>query len=393
MEENKKLSAKTFAFLVYSSFISALLFLMFCIFCANKYWARYENQNINEGIIDIKSNQNSFQGKISYITQKNLPYNAFVFGGSKAGGLSAKELSDKTGLCFYNFWQSSFCFSDYELLLDYLLKNYDGEIKEIILHLSSHTVERIQSQYKDIMPYEILKMIYNPFVAKVKVIKQVFRKYTNINEFYSLYTTRNQIIEDRYLTLSDGSRSFRDQEAEWQKDKDVYAKKYVYDGWGKFDDCLKSLFTNTSDGTVIACAHNIETLKRIKQKCDDRGIKLTVMIGPTFFSELYKYASSKYVQYLKDVVSVCEVWNFSGINEVDMNPYNFCDAGHYFDFIGDRMINTVYAKSIPNTTDMDAFGILLTAENIDLYTESQMEKWQELKKEYENFGTISLVFS
>ena len=57
------------------------------------------------------------------------------------------------------------------------------------------------------------------------------------------------------------------------------------------------------------------------------------------------------------------------------------------------MINTVYAKSIPNTTDMDAFGILLTAENIDLYIESQMQKWQELKKEYENFGTISLVFS
>ena len=112
---------------------------------------------------------------------------------------------------------------------------------------------------------------------------------------------------------------------------------------------------------------------------------------PTFIGEIHKYTTPQFSQYLKDLVAITPIWNFSGLNDVDLNPYNFCDGGHCFTFVADKMIEIAYGNSsTPNTTDLDTFGILLTPDNIDAYIARQREKWLALKAEYNATGTITL---
>lgn len=172
-------------------------------------------------------------------------------------------------------------------------------------------------------------------------------------------------------------------------------KKEVLSYWTDYDMAIENLFC--MEQRLPACDDNIAALRRIKAKCDERGITLTVVLAPTFVSELYMYKSPQFWDYFRAIAEVQPFWNFSGINAVSMNPYNFVNGGHYFYFIGDRMANIMFAPD-ENAADgdadfggMDDFGQLITPENVDEYIARQTELWLTLKDEYERTGTVMLM--
>lgn len=156
-----------------------------------------------------------------------------------------------------------------------------------------------------------------------------------------------------------------------------YITAHILNFWGPYPFIINQLCTQETP--VPACSENIESLKRIKAKCDQKGIKLTVIIGPTFLTEMSKYNSSAYMDYIHDLVQIVPVWNFGGINSVNLNPDYFCDGGHYWIELADQILTYVYS----NTKDAlpQDFGILLTPENVDEYLEQQKSKFLDLRKE------------
>lgn len=340
-----------------------------------------------KGIFVTNLGNDLINKKTYYIRQKGLPYNAFILGGSKAGGLSPAKLKELTGLEFYNYWANVGTFDDYLTRFDYVYSIYNDRISHLILHLSSHEVEREKTTY-DYMPPVIAKLNLNSsdlFLNNKKFFLDNLERFTNIHQTLELFEKKENIT----FTNSDGSRNFSPLKNKKSENSNEYIKTEVLNFWGKYDECLQKLFEPV-EPELPACEYNIEILKKILAKCFEKNIKLTVIIGPTFISELYRYSSPKYIKYLEEIVSLTDVWNFSGINEINLNPDNFADGGHYFDFIGDKIIETVFSKGKPNTSNFDEFGILLTKENFPDFIESQKEKWQILKTEYEAFGKFSL---
>mgnify|MGYP007102060527 FL=1 len=125
----------------------------------------------------IPLNSDFFRLKAEYIhtsEQTNL-YNAFVIGGSKAGAIDTNQLNDATGEEFYNCWVSAMCFEDYEACLEYFWEESKGQMKEILLHLSSHTAERPTSRYD-------LSILHpDSAQSKLEKLRKEFKRYCRCN--------------------------------------------------------------------------------------------------------------------------------------------------------------------------------------------------------------------
>ena len=376
----KKMKATTFVILLISAFLTAFCVLVGANVFATRMWNKNLRSDWKSGRILGSDAWTMMEYKTNYISQKNLPYNAFLFGGSKSSAMQPSELKVHTGYDFYNYWTNSGCFENYEMYIDYILKTYK-DIKEIILCLSSHEVEHYDA-LRELVPSNIQNVPFAFAKVRLKFFKE---KFLNISTFIDLYNSRN--TENLHvLTRPDGSRDFSLFFAKREADPEKYIKRRVLRG-EDWEESLHDLFY--AEPQLSACDENIAALKRIKAKLDGRNIKLTVIIMPTFIGELCRYATPQFAQYLKDLVSVTDVWNFGGINDVDLNPYNFSDVGHCFDYVANKMIETVYSPT-PNTSDMDAFGILLNKGNIEEYLETQKQKWLALKAEYDSNRTIAL---
>jgi len=375
------MKAKTFVILIISAFVAAICVLFTTMKIAN---------SINSRGNDWKSGKiHSIEPllreeKALYIGQKDISYDSFVVGGSKAGFLKKERLDFYSGGNFYNFFATSGGFRDYDLYINYLIRKHEKNIKEIILHLS--TYEANAYSYGDYIPIPMQSNIFGKISSIFKICKSM---YLNI-DLFSNYAKKwlNNGKED-YAISEYGDYIMTKSVEEFSRDSDSYVKKYVLP-ITKDSRELKYLFEDSSLVSKSVCKKNITTLSRLKKLCDDNEIKLTIVIGAHWIGRLSNIWGDTFNQYLKDLISVNgSIWDFSGINTVNMNPYNFFNDGHFWDFVGDKMIETMY-EGEPNTSDMNAFGILLNKDNIDAYIESQREKWLALKAEYDATGTIQL---
>ena len=108
---------------------------------------------------------------------------------------------------------------------------------------------------------------------------------------------------------------------------------------------------------------NVSCMKSIKALCDENGVDLIVVAGPVFFSKRAEFECNAYYDYMEQLVEVVNVWDFTGITNINNNPHNFYDPTHYNDAVANEMIKTIF-----NDTQMnEEFGILLTNDNVEFY--------------------------
>lgn len=366
------MECKRFVRVTVLAYILSLLFLISSMVVANILWAPdWKSGEINGSEIIFR------ELKTRYISQKNVPYNCYIIGGSKAGHLNTVTFNKFTNQRFYNFFTSTGLFSNYERFSTFLIKEHKDTIKEIILHISTYETDRYNDEVY--IPVEMQKNL----LLKCKSYFLYFKeRYLNIAELLSLFRySKNR----KTSVLTTGESNLSDSKITFNADSEKYVKQNVLIN---FEHDIEKLFNEPPH--LRFCKKNIESLKKIKDNCENNNVNITVVIGAHFISAYGFQYGDEFDNYLRELVSVNEkIWNFCGINDVNMNPYNFQNEWHYWDFVGDKMIEIMYSP-VPNTTDMDSFGILLTSDNIEEYIHTQHEKWQKLKEEYERTGTIQL---
>ena len=381
------MKAKTWALMMCLAYIGALglLFAIAWVFAAPT----------RVGVFNMYDDDYLREKKADFLKAHADEFDSFMFAGSKGGALHAETLSELTGQRFFNYWSNSGNFYDYEHFIEFLLREKKTPVKEIVLHLSVHEVQEYKR--KDFLPPAMQK---NPIAAlyyRAKVFPKVF-----LNASLIISSRRIPKGEDGtniYELSPQGSRSIAYDRYNQNRIKSDSAafKKEVLSYWTDYDMAIENLFR--MEQRLPACDDNIAALRRIKAKCDERGITLTVVLAPTFVSELYMYKSPQFWDYFRAIAEVQPFWNFSGINAVSMNPYNFVNGGHYFYFIGDRMANIMFgtddraseSAAAADFGGMDDFGQFITPENVDAYIARQTELWLTLKDEYERTGTVTLI--
>ena len=206
----------------------------------------------------------------------------------------------------------------------------------------------------------------------------------NINSTVSYAMEGKENLEKGMDNLSTGERNYSYPYSLMEEDADAYVQKYVLPRYTK---SLKKLFAG-KDPSAPAINDNITAMKQIKELCDANDVTLKVVIGPTFLAEMYKFEGQEYYNYLRELVQITDIWDFSGFLLENRNPYNFVNEGHYKNVVADLMVNIMYGK-----TERDGFGILLTKDNIEDYLAKRQADYEELKQEYEATGNVALELS
>jgi hypothetical protein len=153
-----------------------------------------------------------------------------------------------------------------------------------------------------------------------------------------------------------------------------------------FQQSYANIFSDKSQSSFPDMEITLESLMRIKRKCDTKNIKLTVLLCPSSIAVLAGTESPLYWDYLRSIAAITDFYNFSGYAPINFNPYNFFDESHYRNEIGDKMLRVIFNHEAV----IDDWGILLSKDNIDAYLERRKAQYLVLKNNYEESGNIPL---
>jgi hypothetical protein len=77
----------------------------------------------------------------------------------------------------------------------------------------------------------------------------------------------------------------------------------------------------------------------------------------------------RFAQFKKELAGITDFWDFSGINSVTTNNYNYYESSHYRPFVGDMLLKVMFgAPAVKAPAD---FGRYVTAQNIDAHLHQQ----------------------
>lgn len=319
----------------------------------------------------ISQNYHTKMAKAYYMGENGNDYDGVIIGGSKSGMLHPDELTKYTGKRYYHMYASSLTYMDAYYDVKFLLENTD--VSYVVLCPSSYDVLTIDPGDKD----DSCKIpaILTGESEQLETVKQLF---TNISTWY----TKIRTLGKDTMCLPDGTWDTGEQYEEYINNPDAYVLENVVEDMG---ENLEKLFTDEYIPNLKAHEYNVDTLKEIKKLCDERGVELTVIITPTYIESRYMFECEEYYDYMKELVMVTDIWDFSGYNAVNLNPYNLIDDSHYFRETGDAILSVVFGGN-----EIDDFGVLLTKDNIDDYIKERRKGYEKLKLEWEKTKNVQL---
>ncbi|HIR12973.1 MAG TPA: hypothetical protein IAB31_03505 [Candidatus Choladousia intestinavium] len=331
--------------------------------------------SVERGADEVDANGYTRAAKSKYIKKHADEYDAVVLGGSKSGVLSTELLSEYTGKNYYNFYFAYGCFADFLTYTQYLIET--AGVEEITLHLSSIEVQKYNREDTNEI-YEVPAVVNGNSLDKaLETLNYLCRNITSSIEY--LMEGQDE-LEKGMDSLITGERNYSYPYSLMEEDWDAYVDEYVLP---RYQQNLRPLFER--DPSVPAIEQNIEAMRQIKEICDENGVTLKVVIGPTFLAEIYKFEGEAYYDYLRELVKITDIWDFSGFIPENLNPYNFVNEGHYNNTVADLIVNIMYGKA-----EREGFGVVLTQDNIEEYLAERKADYERLKAEYEETGTVAL---
>ena len=310
--------------------------------------------------------------KAQHVLRFGEEYDAFLLGGSKAGSYRTEKLQELDGYCYYNMYELGGSFYEYELETAFLIEH--ASPKKIILNISGGEVRFLKRNQKD-MTNQIPAVMTGESVF-LETLDFLFK---DVSEAFDRLWER---MSDKpyYELTSGGNRNLEKYYERVEEDWEKFTQKYVLEA---FDKHMKTLFANNRN--VDYYDESIESIRNIKKMCDENGVELLVIVAPSFIGEMCEHDSEGYREFLNRIAWITDYWDFSGYHEIDLNPYNFYNEGHFYYEVADLMIDTM-----KGTDSYPGFGVFVTKENAAAHIAGREADYKRLQQEYLETGTIQL---
>ena len=308
--------------------------------------------------------------KAYHIKKFGNKYEGYVIGGSKAGGYTAEIMYNLDGYNYYNCFITMGNFEEYYIFTNYIIQN-SPNVKKIVLNLSGFEClfdvrEGIKQETPAILSGK------NQFLE--------FGKFLFKNPKLSYDRVFNPGSDHRQN--DDGSRNLERSYEEYIKDPNEYVKKnVVYD----LDKDLKEMFENAETRTFTSFPNDINYLRQIVDLCKEKEVEWLVINSATPITSRQSYEGEAYWNFLAQVATVTDFWDFTSYNDINLNPYNFYDDAHPFYEVVELIIDTIKRKNLYN-----GFGFYVTSDNAFEYLSQRRKDFYELKYEFEQTGTVKL---
>lgn len=310
--------------------------------------------------------------KAQHVLKFSENYDAYLLGGSKAGAYRTEKLQELDGYRYYSMYEAGGSFYEYELETAFLVKYANP--KKIVLNISGGEVRFLKRNLEDMS-------------CRIPAVMTGGSKWKETLDFLfmdiaeSVDRLKERLGEKQYYELTTGgyrnlTKYYERVESDWEK----FTGKYVLEN---FDRHMNTLFANNRN--VDYYDESIRSIRNIKKMCDEAGVELLVIVAPSFIGEMSEHDSSGYWEFLDRIAFITDYWDFSGYHDIDRNPYNFYNEGHFYYEIADLMIDT-----INGTDSYPGFGVYVTKENVAQHLAGREADYMRLQQEYLETGTIKL---
>jgi hypothetical protein len=312
--------------------------------------------------------QNERFMKIEFLEKNHDNFNGYMFGSSRIGTTNPKSIEKYLpGSNVYNFTLASANFHDYAEHLRYFIKS-EYPIQTLYLQLDINNMFVYGQDKTDFLrkthPYLLDKSLVEYYFSYLTGIFPV-----NIVGKLNINSTNNTNNDKKEYFIDTGVWGRPDREKRISNNCDKYVKNEP--SFHKAVIKREIGYTKSSE--------NIKALKSIKEMAENNNINLHVFTTPPNHKLMDSFKIKDYLEYLRDIASVVNFYDFSGYNSITLNNCNYYESKHYRPHIGDMIAARVFSdrsKVVPAD-----FGVFVTKKNIDKHL-------KRLNREIEEYDLI-----
>jgi len=290
--------------------------------------------------------------KMQYLLEEKnkTKYNAFMFGQSRIGNIDLTKIDN--GYQYYNMTYSAGLplewLNDIKILLNNGIK-----IKQIVLGIDdmSFTISP-EEHLNDLlrMPYSSSRLYYCKYLFRIPdkgMIKAYYAAKDGRDPHSSLYDIygSGRPLHEKADNLIESNIEEHINNIKFQK----------------YDVPKASRVEKTLD-----------EISEIKKICYEHDIELIVFINPLHKTAYMSNNLKEFDRLKKGLSNIVDYYDFSGLNSITMNNYNYYETAHYRPLVGALIIKRLFNKDINDIPE--DFGILVNKNNVDEHLKQLHEK-------------------
>lgn len=284
--------------------------------------------------------------KMRYLINNPDKYDSYCFGSSRVGNIDLTKIDD--GYKYYNMTYSEGLPAEWLTDVKLMLKN-KITIKRVILGIDDFSFrinpKSHHTQYLRI-PYQKKNLhTYLTYLLKAPPSSSPFNENGSV---FDIYKTGRPLHEKPDMAIEENP------------------EKHITDPKFK-EPCLVR-------GNLMK--ETLSTLKELKLLADSNDIELIVFINPIHKTTYFSNPVSEFNEFKRGLVEITDYYDFSGLNKITTNNYNYYETSHYRPLVGDLIVERIFHEPKDKVTD---FGVYVTRENSEEHLAKLLAEEANLK--------------
>jgi hypothetical protein len=294
--------------------------------------------------------------KISYLIRNTKKYDSLLFGSSRVENIDVKKIANGV---YYNMTCPVGLPLEHLENIRFLVKS-GMSIKNVMIGLDDFSYHLDPRQHRsdlELQPHPAvsgkkLQTFYGEYFLKLRTFMPQLAAYIRHN-----YTHRNAPEETRIIyDMYDTGRIFCPScDADIERNVDAHIHSAIFN----------KPFHSEGDNMAKALA----AMKEIAALAKQEHISLIVFINPIHKTTYLDTNLRQFALFKKELAAITDYYDFSGLNSVTTNNYDYYETSHYRPFVGDMMLKVMFGK--PDVSAPRDFGFLVTRRNITSHLKNQ----------------------
>ena len=345
MQGGTDLNSKKWCVLAICAFLTIFVFIAVLNVVSDPFGI-FGDKVFNWYSYDMTNNPRT--SKTAYIEEHGDDYDSYLIGCSSTSSFPTDDFGKALDAKFYNMIMYGADMADVEKSVKYLLEN--RTVKNIVLNVylgNAVSYGTNSGSLTDSLHSHVSGESDTAF----------YLRYMLANPMYAFNKIRAAAFEDRYLSevfdvfdAETGAYDKRKRDAEPISDLESYLEAYpIFKNYPKYEYTMPHI------------ADNAESVRRIKEMCDNMGVNLIVVTAPVYYDYFLYFQKADIAEFYRTLADATGgFWDFA-VSSISLDPRYFYDETHFRNAVGKMAAARVFGKEdiyIP-----DDFGTFVTSDN------------------------------
>jgi hypothetical protein len=304
--------------------------------------------------------------KMSYLLTERHAFDSFLLGSSRVANIDVRHIP---GGRWYNLFLAAALPEEHLQHVRFLLDN-GISIHNLLIGLDDFSFlfdPRDHLSELDLQPHpgvsgKKLPTFYSEYLFKAK------RFFPLLNSSIRSSARRKTSPDEaryRFDMRGTGMVFCRDCDEKIERERDAHVRSAIF---------LKPWEYRFVEGDHLDAS--LAALREIVDLSRQNNIRLVLFINPIHKRTYLNAHLNGFARFKKGLALIADYYDFSGLNAVTTNNYNYYETSHYRLLVGDMMIKTIFGEPLVGVPP--GFGVRVTRHTVDSHLASQCRELQDL---------------